>query len=98
MPEAPPHAHVQVRAEEQIIDQVLEQDIEVPEADEETCQRFYDNHVNSFTDKDSGERVTFTEAQPQIRDYLHTKAMRIAVSEYIRALSHNANIKGFEIG
>ena len=37
------------------------------------------------------------EAQAHIREYLHTKAMRIAVAEYIKALSHSAVIKGFDL-
>ena len=83
--------------EEKLIDQLLEQDVTVPEADEATCQRFYDNHPDSFMDKTSGQRLVFSEAQVQIRDYLHTKAMRVAVAEYIKALSYAAEIKGFEL-
>jgi peptidyl-prolyl cis-trans isomerase C len=83
--------------EEQVIDQLLESDVTVPEADEATCQRFYDSHPDSFMDEVSGKRKSLIEAQPQIRDYLHTKAMRIAVSEYIKALSYKADIKGFTL-
>jgi hypothetical protein len=83
--------------DEKLIDQLLEQDVIVPEADEATCQRFYDNHPNSFLDEKTGERVAFEHAHANIRDYLHTKAMRIAVAEYIKALSYGADIKGFEL-
>ena len=83
--------------EEALIDQLLEHDVTVPEADEETCRRFYDNHPNSFTDDKTGERASFEVAHANIRDYLHTKAMRIAVAEYIKALSYSAEIKGFEL-
>ena len=83
--------------EEGMIDQLLQQDVTVPEADEATCHRFYDNHPDSFKDKESGQRLTFVEAQANIRDYLHTKAMRMAVAEYIRALSNSAKIKGVEL-
>ncbi|MGB5290693.1 MAG: hypothetical protein WBN41_04510 [Lysobacterales bacterium] len=83
--------------DEKLIDQLLEQDVVVPEADEATCQRFYDNHPNSFMDEKTGERVAFEHAHANIRDYLHTKAMRIAVAEYIKALSYGADIKGFEL-
>ena len=83
--------------EEKIIDRLLQQDVVVPEADESTCRRFYDNHPDSFKDEASGDRLTFTRAQAHIRNYLHTKAMRIAVAEYIKALSHKADIKGFEL-
>ena len=83
--------------EEDIIDQLLEREVTVPEADKATCQRFYDSHPDSFMDETTSKRRPFTEAQAQIRDYLHTKAMRIAVSEYIKALSYQAEIKGFEL-
>jgi len=83
--------------EEALIDQLLEHDVTVPEADELTCLRFYENHPNSFTDEETGERASFETAHANIRDYLHTKAMRIAVAEYIKALSHSAEIRGFEL-
>jgi hypothetical protein len=83
--------------EEGIIDQLLQHDVTVPEADEETCQRFYDTHPGSFMDEAAGKRLAFPQAQDHIRDYLHTKAMRIAVAEYIKALSYKADIKGFTL-
>jgi len=88
---------IQENLEENIIDQLLQQDVVVPEADEATCQRFYDNHPDSFVDNESGKRLTFLQAQANIRDYLHTKAMRIAIAEYIKALSYSADIKGYEL-
>ena len=90
-------SNIPVDKEEQLIDKLLELEVTVPEADEATCQRFYDGHLDRFTDSESGERVSFSEAQAQIRDYLHTKAMRVAVAEYIKSLSYNAEIKGFEL-
>ena len=87
----------QEQSEEEIIDQLLQQDVNVPEADEATCQRFYDTHAESFTDDKSGKRLAFDQAQAPIRDYLHTKAMRMAVAEYIKALGFSARIKGYEL-
>ena len=83
--------------EENLIDRLLQQDVTVPEADEATCLRFYDTHPDSFMDDESGKRLAFDQAQVPIRDYLHTKAMRMAVAEYIKALSHSAEIRGFEL-
>ena len=83
--------------EEKIIDRLLQQEVTVPQADEATCQWFYDSHPDSFVDKASGTRLDFVEAQVLIRDYLHTKAMRAAVAEYIKALSYSADINGFEL-
>ena len=83
--------------EEAVIDQLLEQDVTVPEADEATCQRFYATHPDSFMDKEAGKRLAFDQAHTHIRDYLHTKAMRMAVAEYIKALSYSADIEGYEL-
>lgn len=83
--------------EENLIDRLLQQEVVVPEADEVTCQRFYKNHPDSFKDKQSGKPIAFSQAHANIRDYLHTKAMRLAVAGYIRQLSYNASIKGFEL-
>ena len=55
------------------------------------------DYGDSFMDDESGKRLTFDQAQAPIRDYLHTKAMRMAVAEYIKVLSYNASIKGFEL-
>ena len=50
--------------DEKLIDQLLEQEVIVPEADEATCRRFYDNHPDSFTDEKSGERVILSWHKP----------------------------------
>jgi len=83
--------------EEETIDLLLQQDVIVPEADEATCRRFYDTHLDSFMDEASEKHLDFGQAQGHIRDYLHTKAMRVAVAEYIKALSNSADIKGFDL-
>ena len=84
-------------AEEEAIDRLLNHNISIPDADEATCRRFYDMQSDSFIDKDSGRRLEFEQAHAQIRGYLHTKAMRAAIAEYIRALSLGAKIKGIEL-
>jgi len=88
---------IPVDKEEQLIDKLLELEVTVPEADEATCQRFYDSRPDSFMDSESGKRQSFSRVQAQIRNYLHTKAMRVAVTEYIKTLSYNAEIRGFEL-
>jgi len=92
-----PGAAIPDELEEQLIDRLLQQDVVVPEADEATCQRYYDRHPDSFMDRDSGERLAFDQARSGIRDYLHAKAMRMAVAEYIKALSFQAEIRGIEL-
>ena len=93
-----PASVVPGEGEEELIDRLLQIDVNVPEADEATCQRYYDRHPDSFTERGSGGRVPFARVHARIRDYLHTKAMRIAVAEYIRALSNTATIRGFDLG
>ena len=88
---------IPVDQEEQLIDKLLELEVTVPEADEATCQRFYDSRPDSFMDSESGKRQSFSRVQAQIRNYLHTKAMRVAVTEYIKTLSYNAEIRGIEL-
>lgn len=83
--------------EAEVIDQLLQHDVTVPEADEATCRRFYDGRPTSFVHKETGKRLSFIEAYPFIQDYLHTKAMRMAVAEYIKALTYQAEIKGIEL-
>jgi len=85
------------RGEEEVIDRLLQMDVSVPEADAATCKRYYDRHPDRFVDSKSGEPTPFERAHALIRDYLHTKAMRIAVAEYIRALSNRATIRGFDM-
>lgn len=86
------------RGEEEVIDQLLQMDVNVPEADVATCRRYFERHSDRFMDSKSGKPASFDRAHVLIRDYLHTKAMRIAVAEYIRALSNRAAIRGFDLG
>lgn len=83
--------------EEHLIDRLLQQNVSVPKADEATCRRFYEKHPDSFIDRESGQQIPFDDVRVHIRDYLHTKAVRVAVAEYIKALSYDADIKGFDL-
>jgi hypothetical protein len=83
--------------DENVIDLLLKQDIEVPFADAETCQRYYDMHPQAFFDKEKNTRLSFEEAEQWVRHYLHTKAMRAAISEYIKAIAAEADIEGVQL-
>ena len=48
--------------EEELIDQLLQRDVVVPEADEATCRRYYNMHPDSFVDSQSGQSVSFDQA------------------------------------
>jgi hypothetical protein len=92
-----PEAITAGKVEEEIIDQLLQIDVNVPEADEKTCRRYYQTHSGRFVDRNSGKTLPFERTHALIRDYLHTKAMRVAVAEYIRALSNTAAIRGLDL-
>lgn len=92
-----PDSLVPGEEEEAVIDRLLQMDVNVPEADKATCERFYHRHPDSFIDPDCGKTLPFAQVHAPIRDYLHAKAMRVAVVEYIRALSNRAEIKGFDL-
>ncbi len=82
---------------ENVIDLLLKQEIEVPFADAQTCQRYYDMHPQAFFDKQKNTRLSFDEAEQWVRHYLHTKAMRAAISEYIKAIAAEADIEGVQL-
>jgi len=80
-----------------VIDKLLEQEISIPEADNETCQHYYEQHKESFADKKSGSILPFDLVQKHIQDYIHDKAMRVAVRQYIEKLTRAAKIAGFNM-
>jgi hypothetical protein len=84
-------------AEETAVDALLKQEIEVPVADTETCRRYYDAHPKAFVDKETKERLAFDEAEEWVRHYLHTGGMRAAISEYIKALVAESDVKGIQL-
>jgi hypothetical protein len=83
--------------EEAAVDALLKQEIEVPVADTETCRRYYDAHPNAFSDKETKERLPFEEAEQWVRHYLHTGGMRAAISEFIKVLAAEADVKGIQL-
>ncbi len=83
--------------EEAAVDALLKQEIEVPVADTETCRRYYDAHPNAFADKETKERLPFEEAEQWVRHYLHTGGMRAAISEFIKVLAAEADVKGIQM-
>lgn len=80
-----------------VIDQLLVEEISIPEADQETCRRYYRKHKDIFCDKKTGKPVPFELVEEHIRDYLHTSALRVAISAYIDALASKSKISGIEL-
>ena len=80
--------------EETTLDNLLQQEVSVPEADQLTCRRYYQSHPQAFIDKVSGKRLEYQRVEPWVKHYLHTRAMRAAVSEYIKTLVQRADVQG----
>ena len=79
------------------IEKLLEQEISIPEADQDTCRRYYSQHLESFKDKKLGKILSFGIVEKNIQDYLADKAMRIAMRQYIEKLANAAKIAGFNM-
>lgn len=79
------------------IEKLLEQEISIPEADSATCRRYYEQHQSFFLDKKTNQILSFDLVEKHIQDYLHDKAMRIAIRQYIEKLAKAAKISGFRM-
>ena len=79
------------------IENLLEREVSIPEADEETCEYYYQQHQESFRDKKSENILSFDLVKKHIQDYLHDKAMRVAVRQYIEKLTRSSEISGFNM-
>jgi hypothetical protein len=83
--------------DDEAIDELISAKISTPEADTDTCKRYYEQHKEKFKDKKSGKTLGFSLVEGHIRDYLNDKAIRVALSSYIEKLSKEAKIAGFEL-
>ncbi len=88
---------VSIKAEEEAIDQLIAQEVSVPQADESSCERYYQQNLERFTDQKRGELLPFEMVVPHIRDYLHARSLKAGISQYIKLLSGKAQIAGFEL-
>ena len=79
------------------IESLLKQEISVPEADEQTCERYYQNNLERFIDITTGKQLALEAVVPLIRDYLHTRSLQTGISQYIKVLAGKAKIEGFDM-
>ena len=79
------------------IEVLLEQEVSVPEADEVTCARYYEQNMERFVDQNTGNVLPFELVELHIRNYLHTRSMRTGISQYIKVLANKARIAGFDL-
>lgn len=82
---------------EDSIDQLIQQEVTVPEADEQSCRRYYEQNQERFVDQKSQQTLPFESVQVHIRDYLHARSLQTGIVHYIKLLAGRAQIAGFEL-
>lgn len=82
--------------EGQAIDMLLQQEVSVPEADDESCERYYQQNQVRFMDKKTDKILPLESVVQHIRDYMHARSLQTGISQYIKILAGNARIAGFE--
>ncbi len=86
-----------IKKEEEMIDMLLKQEIFIPEADKETCEHYYQQNQERFIDLSTGKLLPFKNVIVHIRNYLQTRSFQTGISQYIKVLTEEAKITGFEI-
>jgi len=81
---------------EEAIDTLLSSKIKVPEADEETCLRYYKQHIEKFKDAKTNQTLPFDFVKKHIECYLEDKGHQAAFSAYVDTLMDAAVIVGYE--
>lgn len=77
---------------------LIEYKVSVPNADEETCKRYYDQNSDRFKMHEKPDQlIPFDQVQNKIEDYLHTRSVRQGIQFYIQSLQAQANIAGFDL-
>ncbi len=82
--------------EDFVISRLLEQEVVTPEADDISCQRYYDQNQKTFCDKD-GNAVPFEYVQPTIAAYLKDVSWQTAMTLYLKILVGRAHIAGLNL-
>ncbi len=82
--------------EEEKINQLLSDNVTIPTASIESCKRYFDNNQDRFLDKKIGEPLPFELVETYIREYLQNQSTTSGISEYIKMLTAEANIQGFD--
>lgn len=75
---------------------LVEREVKVPVADLESCRRYYDNNRNRFRDSD-GTVQPFDLVSSHVAHYLHARASRTALAQYVARLVAAADIDGIAL-
>ena len=82
---------------EEGIGRLIQREVSVPEADEQSCRRYYEQNRERFTDSNTREQLPFEMVSGHIRKYLHDRSLRAGISQYIKLLAGRARIAGFDM-
>jgi hypothetical protein len=82
--------------EEATIRALIERDVEIPAADLETCRRYYEGNRKRFQSPE-GAVAPFEAVALKITTYLHARALRTALAQYVARLVLGATITGVEL-
>ncbi len=88
---------VDSREVERSIDLLIRQEVSVPQADEESCKRYYKQNMERFVDKRTHQLLPFDSLYSYIRDYLQARSLQTGISQYIKLLAGKARIVGFDL-
>ena len=82
---------------EETIDTLIQQEVIVPQADTESCKRYYEQNKDRFIDKSTDKVLPFDSVNSHIRNYLHARSLQTGINQYITLLAGSANIAGFDL-
>lgn len=82
---------------DEAIDLLIGQEVSVPEADEQSCKRYYEQNQERFLDKKSQRPLPFEYVFSYIQSYLHARSLQTGISQYIKLLARRARLVGFDL-
>lgn len=82
---------------ENAIDLLIRGEVLLPEADEASCKRYYEQNSERFIDKGTRRLLPFDRVSSHIRDYLLARSLKTGISQYIKVLAGRARIVGFDL-
>lgn len=82
---------------EQALGVLIEQEISLPLADEDSCRRYYEKNLPRFVDKSTDKLLPFESVLAYIREYLFARSLRTGINHYIQHLLERAQVVGFAL-
>jgi hypothetical protein len=82
--------------DEKAINALLANQVNIPDADEQSCKTYYQQNQAKFIDKETKKVLPFELVENHIKEYLQNQSTASGISDYIKMLIANARIKGFD--